>query len=37
MESLRSFLEVRRTGSITAAAESRHMTQPALGKRIAGL
>ena len=37
MESLRIFLDVQRSGSITAAANSHYMTQPALGKRIAQL
>lgn len=34
MESVRIFLDVWRTGSMTAAAEEHFMTQPALGKRI---
>ena len=37
MESVQIFLDVWRTGSLTAAAEKHFMTQPALGKRIAGL
>ena len=36
-ETLRIFLDVQRSGSITAAANSHYMTQPALGKRIAQL
>lgn len=37
METLHVFLDVRRSGSITAAANNHYMTQPALGKRIAQL
>ena len=37
MESVRIFWDVRRLGSMTAAAEEHFMTQPALGKRIASL
>lgn len=37
MESIQIFLDVLRTGSMTAAAEDHFMTQPALGKRIAVL
>lgn len=37
MESLRIFLDVQRSGSITAAANTHYITQPALGKRIAQL
>jgi len=35
IESVRIFLDVWRTGSMTAAAEEHFMTQPALGKRVA--
>lgn len=37
MESIQIFLDVWKTGSITAASEAHYMTQPALGKRIAAL
>ncbi len=37
IESIRIFLDVWHTGSITAASEINFMTQPALGKRIAAL
>ena len=37
METLRIFLDVQRSGSITAAANNHYMTQPAIGKRIAQL
>lgn len=37
METLRIFLDVQRSGSITAAANDHYMTQPAIGKRIAQL
>ncbi len=37
METLRIFMDVQRSGSITAAANHHYMTQPALGKRIAQL
>ena len=37
MDSLKMFLSVQRTGSLTAAANSLYMTQPSLGRRISCL
>ena len=37
MESIRAFLDVIQTGSITGAAKQRYMSQPALGKRMMAL
>ena len=37
MDTLRIFMDVHHSGSITAAANSHYMSQPALGKRIAHL
>ena len=37
MDSLKMFLSVQRTGSLTSAANSLYMTQPSLGRRISCL